>query len=355
MKKYFNKISDQLKLLPFLLGIIIFAIILFIGNLNKEKSKVPASCTIFSASLGNTVLFGNNEDFYKKDTYLWTDPADDNKFGCIYLGFEDFSHQGGINEKGLCFDANALPDSKINLHPELESPPFYEAPYQDYLIWLPVLILRKAANVEEAIQIAEKYQRSNWYPDEGMISYQLNFADAFGNAVVMSVATNGELAFSRKEKDENYLISTNYNKANPENAMEYPCKRYQTTYAMLSKIRLEDELTVDYFKSILDSVHQEGIFNTTLYSNIFDLKKGIIYLYYWHQFDEVVKINVKDELAKGKVYINIKDLFTNKTVKDAKKEYFRIIVILCAIIIVGTIGLIILIRKLRERKNQTCY
>jgi hypothetical protein len=25
------------------------------------------------------------------------------------LGYKDYSHQGGINEKGLCFDANALP------------------------------------------------------------------------------------------------------------------------------------------------------------------------------------------------------------------------------------------------------
>jgi hypothetical protein len=338
------------------LGIIVFSVIwllvLQIANRKTTLDLVPGSCTIYSASVGDKVLFGNNEDYYKPKTYLWTEPATDENYGCLYLGFKDYSHQGGINEKGLCFDANALPKSKINPHSELALPPFYNPPYQNYAIWAPVLILRKAATVEEAIEIASKYQRKNWYPNSGVISYQLNFADAKGDAVVISVDENGELAFTKKKNGENYLISTNYNKANLENALEYPCWRYNKAEEMLKGINNENDLSINYFKSILDSVHVEGIFNNTLYSNIFDLKKGIIYLYHWHQFDEVVVLKLDEELAKGKINVRIKDLFSQETVGNASREYIVSIFLLCLGIIAGTGVMVAVIHYLKKRKRK---
>ena len=317
-------------------------------------NPVPGSCTIFSASVGDRVLFGNNEDYYLPKTYLWTDPATDSNYGCIFIGFKDYSHQGGINEKGLCFDANALPGSKINPHPELEPAPFYEPPYENFMIWVPVFILKRAATVEEAIEIARKFQRKNWYPNSGKISYQLHFADATGDAVVISVGENGELAFSRKEQEDNYSLSTNFNKVNPDNALEYPCRRYSIAQEMLEKINSENDLSVEYFTSILDSVHQEGVFNTTLYSNVFDLKNGIIYLYHWHQFEEVVVLKVEEELAKGRIMLRIKDLFSEETVENASKEYIGSIFWLCASIILGTGGMIAIIHYLKKyiRKSK---
>ena len=322
-------------------------------NRKTVIDPVPGSCTIFSASVGDKVLFGNNEDYYKPKTYLWTDPASEGNYGCIYLGFEDYSHQGGINEKGLCFDSNALPKTKLNLHSELMPPPFYNPPYENFMIWIPVLILRKAATIDEAIEIANRYQRKNWHPDSEEVGYQLNFADANGDAVVISVDENGELAFTRKEKNETYLISTNYNKANPDNALEYPCQRYTKAEEMLESINSEDELTVDYFKSILNSVYQEGIFSKTLYSNIFDLKNGIIYLYHWHQFDEVVVLKVEEELAKGKIMVRIKDLFSHETVKNASREHILSIIFLCIYGISGTAIMIAVIHYIKKRKSRT--
>ncbi|WP_025743302.1 carcinine hydrolase/isopenicillin-N N-acyltransferase family protein [Aquimarina pacifica] len=340
-----------------LIGMLVFSsvgiVIQQIINRNNTTDPVPGSCTIFSASIGDKVLFGNNEDYYKTKTYLWTDPATDQNYGCIYLGFKDYSHQGGINEKGLCFDANALPESRINLYAELIPAPHYKPPYENYVIWAPVLILRKATTVEEAIEIAGTYQRENWYPDSGSINYQLNFADANGDAVVISVDTKGELAFTRKKKDEKYLISTNYNKANPKNALEYPCERYTKTEEMLRAVINENDLTVDYFKTILDSVHQEGVFSRTLYSNIFDLQNGIIYLYHQYQFGEVVALDVEEELAKGKINIRIKDLFSKETVEKASGEYVLSIFLLCLSIVAGTGAMIAAIHYIKKRKLKT--
>ncbi|MCV9388251.1 C45 family peptidase [Reichenbachiella ulvae] len=302
----------------------------------QPYDPVPGSCTIFSAAIGDRVLFGNNEDYYKPKTYLWTDQGAKGDYGSIYLGFKDYSHQGGINEKGLCFDANALPKSPINLHPELKAPLHYQAPYEEHMMWLPVMILRKAATVKEAIEIAKEYKKDNWYPIDGSVKYQLHFADASGDAVVISVDESGELAFTQKEKDEHFLISTNYNKVNPDNALEYPCHRYSIAEQRLAAVDSEEELTVDLFRSILDEVHEEGIFNTTLYSNIFDLKEGKIYLYHWHQYDEVVILDVKEELVKAPYLIRIKELFSNETAGKASFEYGGWIIGLSGSILLAT-------------------
>lgn len=139
--------------------------------------------------------------------------------------------------------------------------------------------------------------------------------------VVIRVDEQGELAFTRKKKTDTYLISTNYNKANPVNAFDYPCQRYTITEGMLDRLNTEHDLSVDYFKSIPDATHVDGVFSNTLYSNIFDLSNGVIYLYHWHPFDEVVELNVQQELAKGKIKVSIKDLFSKETVDKASNEY----------------------------------
>ena len=56
------------------------------------------------------VLYGNNEDYHIPTTYYWTRPSGDGRYGGWYVGFDDRFAQGGVNEKGLAFDYNALPE-----------------------------------------------------------------------------------------------------------------------------------------------------------------------------------------------------------------------------------------------------
>jgi hypothetical protein len=166
------------------------------------------------------------------------------------------------------------------------------------------------------------------------------------------VDENGELAFTRKKEDETYLISTNFNKANPENALEYPCPRYNKTKEMLDAVGSENDITVEYFKSILESVHVKGLFSKTLYSNIFDLRNGVIYLYHWHQFDEVVTLNVDEELAKGHFQVRIKDLFSKATVKSASREFIGSIFKWGIILIIGAGVTVAVLHYIRRRKPR---
>jgi hypothetical protein len=84
-----------------------------------------------------------------------------------------------------------------------------------------------------------------------------------------------------------------------------------------------EDLTVDYVRSILAATHQEGADVNTVYSNIFDLRQRVIYLYHWYQFDEVVALKVAEELAKGPARAPIRDLFSKQTVERGAGAYAR--------------------------------
>ncbi|MFX1283425.1 MAG: carcinine hydrolase/isopenicillin-N N-acyltransferase family protein [Promethearchaeota archaeon] len=261
-----------------------------------------SACTICTVSSGEKVLFGNNEDWTNPNTYIWFELSNEEKFGGVYLGFDDFFPQGGMNEYGLCFDANALPKMTLNNHPEL--------PYSQK--WIVKHILELCANISQVIQVAQEF---NWGTS---IAYQVQFADMFGDAIVISAGTDGELNFTRKNVGDGFLLSTNFNVGYPKNGW-IPCWRYTIAFDMLSDIAQEDNLTVEAIRDILNATHQEGTY-ATKYSNIFDLITRDIYIYQNFNFKKVVKLNLDKELAKGNENpILISDLFSQTTTKILNK------------------------------------
>ena len=74
--------------------------------------RVTNACTVFAVSHDGTVFFGNNEDWKDPYTRVWFLPAENGKYGRLYLGFERFGvtiPQGGMNDQGLAFDILAGP------------------------------------------------------------------------------------------------------------------------------------------------------------------------------------------------------------------------------------------------------
>lgn len=147
-------------------------------------------------------------------------------------------------------------------------------------------------------------------------------ADATGDAAVIGPGADGEIAVTRKQPGNGYLVSTNFNLVNPATG-GFPCQRYETVTRMLNQRNAAESLTVDYVRSILDATHQEGPDVNTVYSNIFDLRQGVIYLYHWYQFDKVVVLKVADQLDKAPSPIAIRDFFPKETVERAASKYAR--------------------------------
>lgn len=256
------------------------------------ESSPYGSCTIFTVTQGDAVLFGNNEDGGETGTYIWLCPAQDistpegdiSIYGAIALGYNyndagsDGYAQGGMNSQGLCADGNAVPKVSLNPHPERESP----------FTYLIEQVLWTCSTVNETIEWFESHNMgSQW-------SAQIHFADASGDAMVASVV-DGEFAYTRKGSTP-FLVSTNFNLANTSSAFEYPCWRYDTATSMLEEIDAEGELSVEAVRDILDAAHEEGPYGTR-YSNIFDLVDRVVYLYHEHDFENVVRLDLDEELA----------------------------------------------------------
>ena len=274
------------------------------------RNTMNQSCTIMTIAKDDIVLFANNEDWHSPELLIGFYPASDAGFGSVEVGFRhsdgSIEFGGAVNEKGLAWDINSLPTSALNPHPE--KPYSYETDnYFD-------TISRKAKSVEEAIQIAQEFDFGE------SMSMQIHVADATGDAVVISAGPDNELAFTRKGRGEGYLVSTNFNLANPDNGTRG--WRFETATSMLEKMG-GNERVIDYTGSVLEAVHLSNLTTYTMYSYIFDLRNRKIYLYYMAQYNERIELDISDELAKGQRIIEMKELFSQSTVETGDAAYKR--------------------------------
>lgn len=240
-----------------------------------------SACTAFSASNGRVVLVGNNEDDNNPFTSVWFVPAGKGKYGRLYVGFDNFDPQGGMNERGLWFDAfSAAP---IEARDSADKPIFQGG--------LAETALADCANVEEVVTLFQKYNRSF------MKGFVLMFADASGDSVI--IEPNAIL-----RKTGQYQAQTNFHQSLA--VPEYQCGRYKTATTMLKEA--SGNYTVPLFRRILAATHEEQTY-PTVYSNIYDLKRQVMYLYHFHNYENVVKIDLRAELKKGPHALSIPSLF----------------------------------------------
>jgi hypothetical protein len=189
------------------------------------NGSISSGCTVFTVSKGDQVFFGGNDDYTNPDSYYWVDPGDGDNYGAIWIGTRD-NVQQGVNEKGLAYDANGLPRVDTNPHPERKP---VSGGYSSY----PIYILHECATVEEVINWVNAHQWHSYMHD------QMHFADATGDAVIISAGADGEIVFTRKPPGDSFLVSTNFNVANPRNG-SYPCQRYETATVQLEQLMSQD-------------------------------------------------------------------------------------------------------------------
>ncbi|MHA2362701.1 MAG: hypothetical protein ACXAC7_01990 [Candidatus Hodarchaeales archaeon] len=261
----------------------------------------PANaCSHYTASIGETILVANNKDTGHTHSHVWIHPASEGNYGRIYFGLIEGIPNGwtyincGMNDQGLFIDAADVPASNINNHTDK---PLYSGNLRP-------LILEKSSTVNETIGLLDQYRYDTIWDKQYLV------ADRNGDAILISAGTDGELNFTRKQGI--YLHGANFNIADPYANFEvgwrdYPSWRYNTGKEMLDKISHEDNISIDYFKDILQATSQSW----TKFSNIYDLRNGLIYVYRLINFDEIVILNLEDELIKGEYNASIDELFQN--------------------------------------------
>jgi hypothetical protein len=122
----------------------------------------------------------------------------------------------------------------------------------------------------------------------------LLFADRNGDAV----AIEPEAAVRKKDW---FFVQTNFYQSRTPPGKE-TCPRFKIATRMLEESR--GAISVDLFRGILAATHQEGN-APTQYSNIYDLGARVMYLYHFHNFENVVHIDLAKELRKGRHKLEI--------------------------------------------------
>lgn len=239
------------------------------------------ACTVIYGAQGDIVLAGNNEDFFYPDTRMWFVPAKGGQYGHVCFGFDDVIAQGGMNDQGLFFDSLMVPRQPVKGSAEKER----------YRGRLAEKALAECATVEEVVRLFERYSRQT------MERGQFIFGDATGDSVIIE----GNAIVRKKGR---YQVATNFRQSTmkPERIW---CQRYKIAVRMLDK---SQDISVDLFRRILAAVHQEGN-SATLYSNIYDLKNRVVYVYHFHNYENVVRIDLAEELKKGRHKCSLPSLF----------------------------------------------
>lgn len=275
-----------------------------------ERIAVPSglepvqSCTVVYAADDHIALAGNNEDWTGLFSKIHFLPPTEGKFGRVYFGFNVVRFpQGGMNEQGLFFDGATAENVEVPRDPSKS-----DHGHEGSLI---LKAMEECSTVEEVLGYFERYDCSGTWNGQYLIG------DRFGNSAIIEPLTV-------IRKTGRYQVITNFlqSKTAPEASRD---PRYRLAAKLLDD---SNELSVDLMRRVLNATHYEeysGSMTATLYSYICDLKRGDIYVYNFHDFEEVVKINLREELAKGESVRTIASLFPHETFAERRYKAWRIV------------------------------
>jgi hypothetical protein len=258
------------------------------------------ACTAFMMSDGAKVLVGNNEDYNIPYTRVWFIPAENGQYGRVYFGYDNWSPQGGMNDQGLFFDFFATKPLEVK---QSKEKPKFQGPIIDTMA-------AKCTTVKEVLDMFGQYNL------DFMLKFQMFVVDKSGDAAIIE----GDDII---RKSGPYQVVTNFHQSKvkenqrPCDWFQSSCMQYKKAESMIADV---STASVSHFRDILDATHRNTLYARTLYSNIYDLKNRLVYLYYLHNFDKEVVIDLNEELKKGRHYYELPALF-GKKVKYGRKVY----------------------------------
>ncbi len=255
------------------------------------------SCSMFKITLHGKTMVGNNEDYWNPNTRIWFEKGSAGKYGVAYVGFDNFWPQGGMNEAGLVFDGFsmdylAIKDTlgKMSLNTNFLKE-----------------IMEKYSNVEEVKKYFANHNLS------GLETSMYLFIDKTGKCLVVQ----GDSLITGNNQ---YYILSNFYPSQVKNESEIDIPFYHKAKRLMESNK---NTSISFCSSVMDTMHQERDWGAgTMYTTLYDLKEGIIYLYFFHDYKHVAKFNLKEELAKGDHILIMPKLFSeNKKGREFFSNY----------------------------------
>jgi len=260
-------------------------------------SPAVLACTGVVIARQGEVVVGGNEDWVRWDSYMWATAATESVHGVIYFGYEIRDEWGdrpafwyefqGINDCGLYFDSFGAPC--VTPMSTLANPWRGEH--------LMVDAMEGCESVAEAVHLFESSDL------RFMSCQQFLFVDREGNAAVV-------------EGDETVWMTdgifavTNFYLSDPSlgNA---PCWRYDGAVSGLAE---DATPSCERIAELLEGASHPA----TRYSVACDLVRGVVRLYYAHNFDRWATIDVAELCETGCDKVSIQPLIADASPSPAE-------------------------------------
>jgi len=260
------------------------------------------SCTSLMATSEDLVLLGDCEDAGAGHplagdptaAYVFFLPGDPSsgELGRMHTGWlwqsKYRSFQAGMNEAGLAYSLTAVPELPMNPHPERPYVHGRDSFYDS--------ILRRASTVDEAIARTLQF-------DFSTVWFQIMYADAAGDAAILSPGLDGEMAIARQSEDSSVLVAATFNTAAPEQFIGRDSfVRHRDGQEALTELIDADELSIATFSGIVEQVSRSRPYafngSYTMYATTYDLTSRIAYVYVLCNYTAPIIIDLREELQK---------------------------------------------------------
>ena len=257
--------------------------------------EYSSSCSMYKITFGGKTIVGCNEDAWRLTPHIWFEiGTKSGGIGAVFTGSRfdganGYAPQSGMNEFGLSFSrlASYVPERKPQI-PEtrksISNPTLY---LKD--------ILHTCKTVDEVKAYISKYDHSYFIEDVFI------YIDKTGKYLVVEPYT------LNIGNDSTYVLS-NFCPSVTKESDAVKLARYRNGVEFLKN---KVDTTLDFCTALSSTMHvcRGKIGDGTLLTSIWDLNTGTINLYFYHQYKNVVKFTLKEELAKGDHIIDIQTLF----------------------------------------------
>jgi hypothetical protein len=253
-------------------------------------------CSMYKVTASGKTMVGNNEDSWGRDARIWFEKGTNGKFGVASVGYARKQPQpdGAMNEYGLVFDAFTMPH-KSNI-------PARDPHKQDFAYAHLKTIMQQCKTVDEVYAFLKEM---NLNVLNGSIIFNggmLLFVDRTGKYLVVEA---GKMTFGNDDK----FALANFSIADTKDLSTIKTERYRKGVAFLNNKKLDTSLSFCTALSDTMSVTRVKVGDGTLYTSIYDLEKGLIHLYFFHDFSKRVTFNLTKELEKGDHSYSFAELF----------------------------------------------
>lgn len=279
---------EKMGITPNLRGFILATALLFIaGN--------GFCCSMYKITFAGKTIVGTNFDAYYSTPAIWFENATDKYlYGAGFSGgrldgANGIAPQSGMNEAGLSFSRLASPTPEtgitdLSAKKRITNPTLYLKE-----------ILHHCKNVAEVKAYISQYDHSYFQQDVFI------YIEKSGKYLIVEpfTMTTGD--------DAKYVLS---NFCPSATSPEYAHKlvRYHNGVEFLKN---KIDSTLAFATALSDTMHvcRKKLGDGTLLSSVWDLKQGLISLYFYHDYQHLVQFDLQEELKKGDHFLKIPALF----------------------------------------------